>query len=152
MPTALATKVNLQREAAPRTQRRRSELAGYRSRCKRPEGRGPGAVWRWPRLATSSSRWRRRLDAGRPTSEIGNVQFPDSEIDPALYPYSLHVDAFPVRGSVSVGHPPAGKRSSDVPVNIPPNKAREDGLAVIERLLASRISWATVLTSPPGLG
>ena len=31
MPTALATKVNLQREAASRTQTRRSELVSYRS-------------------------------------------------------------------------------------------------------------------------
>ena len=31
MPTALATKLNLQRETASRTQTRRSELVGYRS-------------------------------------------------------------------------------------------------------------------------
>jgi hypothetical protein len=31
MPTALATKVNLQRETASRTQARRSDLMGYRS-------------------------------------------------------------------------------------------------------------------------
>jgi hypothetical protein len=31
MPTALATKINLQRETASRTQTRRSALVGYRS-------------------------------------------------------------------------------------------------------------------------